>query len=96
MKVLTISLICAVMLAGPLALVTHAKPAYATKEKKACAYCHLKPSGGGARGFRGIYYKAKDLSFKDFNEKKEAELAGVKEGAMGKDSKPTKPYKPTK
>lgn len=69
-----------------------AKPAYAKKEKKACNYCHAVDQGGGARGFRGMFYGGHKLSFKGFDEKKEAEKAGVKEGATGVASKPTKPY----
>jgi len=70
----------------------NAKPQFAQKEKKSCGYCHLKPQGGGARGFRGLYYKAHGYSFKNFNEAREAKLAGVKPNALGPDSKPTKPY----
>lgn len=69
----------------------NATPAFARKEKKACAYCHLNPRGGGARGFRGIYYQNHKFSFKGFNEKKEAKLAGVKPGVMAEASKPTNP-----
>lgn len=82
-------------LVGALSVLTfsaQAKPAFAEKEKKACNYCHSVDSGGGPRGFRGMYYGAHKLSFKGFNEKKEAKKAGVKEGAMGVQSKPTKPY----
>lgn len=68
-----------------------AKPPFAAKEKKACNYCHTSDSGG-ARGFRGIYYGAQKLSFKKFVERTEANKAGVKEGATGAASKPTKPY----
>jgi len=84
------------LLVGPLVLVSQAKPAFAAKEKKACGYCHLRPSGGGARGFRGLFYYSNKLSFKGFDEKKESEKAGVKADAMGKDTKPTKPYPPKK
>ncbi|MEI7578304.1 MAG: hypothetical protein WCK51_15555 [Armatimonadota bacterium] len=68
-----------------------AKPPFAAKEKKACNYCHLTDAGG-ARGFRGIYYGANKLSLKKFVEKAQAKKAGVKEGAVGAESKPTKPY----
>ncbi len=68
-----------------------AKPPFAAKEKKACNYCHLTDSGG-ARGFRGMYYGVNKLSFKKFVEKTQAKKAGVKEGAVGAASKPTKPY----
>jgi hypothetical protein len=73
-------------------MVATAKPQFAQKEKKPCGYCHLKPQGGGARGFRGLYYKAHAFSFKKFDEVREAKLAGVKPNAMGPASKPTKPY----
>ncbi len=65
-----------------------ATAAFAAKENKKCEYCHLKPEGGGKRGFRGKFYVAHNKSFKGFDEKKEAEKAGVKPGAMGKDSEP--------
>jgi hypothetical protein len=70
----------------------NATPAFATKEKKACGYCHLRAAGGGARGFRGTFYDANQDSFKGYNEKKQAKLAGVAPNAMGPKSKATKPY----
>jgi len=70
-----------------------AKPIFATKEKKACNYCHLQPSGGKNWGFRGVFYEANKLSFKGFVEATEAKKAGVKPNAVGQASKPTKPYK---
>lgn len=69
-----------------------ATPDYAKKEKKTCNYCHSVDKDGGPRGFRGTYYKAHKLSFKGFDEKKEAKKAGVKPNAMGSKSKATKPY----
>lgn len=72
----------------------NATPAFARKEHKKCMYCHLNPHGGGARGFRGIYYQNHGNSFKGFKEKVEAKKAGVKPGAMAEASKPTnKNYK---
>jgi hypothetical protein len=68
-----------------------ARPQFARKENKQCVYCHLEPTGG-ARGFRGIYYKLHDHSLKNFDEKRESALAGVRANAMGEDSKPTKSY----
>jgi len=73
-------------------LQVEAKPAYATKEKKTCNYCHSVDKNGGPRGFRGMYYGAHKLSFKGFDNKKEAKKAGVKPDSMGVASKPTKPY----
>ena len=86
-----IALIAVVGVVAASTFQAEAKPPFAAKEKKACNYCHTS-DGGGARGFRGIYYKANKLSLKKFVEKTEAEKAGVKEGATGADSKPTKPY----
>jgi glutathione peroxidase len=64
-----------------------AYPAFAQKEKKECVYCHVKP--GGARNFRGLYYKAHDNSFKDFDNVYEAKLAGVSADTKGPDAVPT-------
>ena len=72
----------------------NARPAFAKKEDKKCVYCHLNP-GGGARGFRGIYYKLHDHSFKGFDEKSESGKAGCKQDSTGEDTKPTKTYPPT-
>ena len=70
-----------------------AYPAFATKEKKTCNYCHLLPAGGEGWGFRGTYYD-KYKSFKKFVEAKEAKKAGVKPGAVGPAAKAKKPYRP--
>ncbi|MBI1333538.1 MAG: hypothetical protein JST12_09870 [Armatimonadetes bacterium] len=89
------SLIVAICITAAFAVSTiqvEARPAYAKKEKKNCSYCHAVDRGGGPRGFRGMYYGAHKLSFKGFDEKKEAAKAGVKASATGKASKPTKPY----
>ncbi len=66
-----------------------AYPPYAAKEKVSCAYCHTNQAGGGARNFRGVYYKAHDLSFASFDEVFEAKAAGVKPDSKGEDSKAT-------
>lgn len=65
---------------------------FAAKERKVCAYCHLNPAGGGARGFRGLYYAGHKFAFTKFVEAAQAKKAGVTPGAMGMKSKPTKPY----
>ncbi len=71
----------------------NAYPPYARKEGKACTYCHLQQ--GGTRGFRGMYYKAHNLSFAEFDNDYEASLAGVKNPeAEGMESKPALPYPP--
>jgi hypothetical protein len=71
----------------------NARPAFAKKEGKKCIYCHLNP-GGGARGFRGIYYKLHEHSFKGFSERTEANKAGCKPDSTGEDTRPTKTYPP--
>lgn len=88
--------LAALALTVPMAMQANAKPAFARKEKKTCGYCHVSPKGGGARGFRGIYYASKKLSFNGFVEAKQAALAGVKPNSMGGATKPTKPYRPKK
>jgi len=47
-----------------------AKPEYARKEKKACAYCHVKEEGGGPRNPRGVYYAMHAKSFEGYDEAK--------------------------
>ena len=47
-----------------------ARPVYALKERRQCAYCHLNPKGGGPRNPRGLYYAAHKYSFADYDEKK--------------------------
>ena len=87
-----LALAVAVAFSGLLTFRAEAYPKYAKKEMKNCSYCHSVDQGGGPRGFRGMYYKQHNLSFKAFKEAIEAKKAGVKKGAMGKASKPTKPY----
>jgi len=50
----------------------HAKPQYAGKEKKACAFCHVKPSGGMPLTAAGKYYKAHGHSLKGYASGKSA------------------------
>ena len=47
-----------------------AKPEYARKEKKACAYCHIKEEGGGPRNPRGVFYAMHAKSFEGYDEAK--------------------------
>jgi hypothetical protein len=91
MKNITLMLITVAIVAS-LTMTTSGQPDYAKKEKKTCDYCHSVNKGGGPRGFRGMYYGAHKLTFKSFVEKTEAGKAGVKVGAMGVKTKPTKPY----
>lgn len=41
-----------------------ARPEFAQKEKKLCAFCHVDPSGGGPRNRRGQYYDRNGHSLK--------------------------------
>src|SRR5579862_9691787 len=69
-----------------------ARPEYAQKENKACGYCHLSDAGGGARGFRGAFYGANNLSFDKFDEEREAGIAGVAANGDGGDTRPKVAY----
>src|ERR1044072_6339097 len=64
-----------VIIAG--VFIAEARPEYARQENKTCGYCHLNPAGGGARGYRGMYYGANSLSFCSYDEEREAKIAGV-------------------
>lgn len=81
---------------GPFTLVANATETHARKERKPCGYCHVAAKGGGELGFRGLYHTWKGHSLAGFDEERQAALAGVKPGAMGKASRPTKPYPPKK
>jgi hypothetical protein len=69
-----------------------ARPVYARNESKPCGYCHVRPQGGGSRGFRGQFYGANGLSFEQFKEEREAIIAGLTSGAEGVDSVPALSY----
>ena len=60
------ALAASVLLAGLVATPRSATalPAYAQKEGKACAYCHVNPAGGGERNAKGKQYEANGHSFK--------------------------------
>src|SRR5579862_2943518 len=69
-----------------------ARPEYAQKEGKPCAYCHLNPGGGGTRGFRGQFYGANGLSFEKFDENREAAIAGVEPNGTDAATRPKVNY----
>lgn len=69
-----------------------ARPQYAQKEGKPCGYCHLNPAGGGARGYRGQFYGANKLSFAQFDDAREAKIAGIEPGASGPATDPKVKY----
>ncbi len=73
-------------------LVSEARPVYARKERQECGYCHVRPGGGGDRGFRGMFYGGNGLSFQGFDEKREALIAGLTGGATGRNSIPAISY----
>lgn len=53
-----------------------ARPEYARKENKPCAYCHVNPAGGGARNPRGVYYAMHNHTFEGYDEAKVMGNAG--------------------
>src|SRR5262245_53194346 len=55
---------------------TDARPVYAIKEERTCAYCHVNPRGGGQRNPRGIFYEAHKHSFTGYDEVKVMGRAG--------------------
>jgi hypothetical protein len=59
-----LTLCLAVLSAGPVL----ARPQYAIREGRPCAYCHVNPKGGGARNPRGEYYQAHKFSFDGYDE----------------------------
>jgi tetratricopeptide (TPR) repeat protein len=65
---------------------SEARPPFAAKEGKPCAYCHVNPAGGGARNYRGNYYGAHDHTFAEFDDATEAKKAGE---AVGPDPDPS-------
>src|SRR5579862_5035024 len=69
-----------------------ARPEYAQKENKACGYCHLSAAGGGARGFRGAFYGANNLSFEKYDEEREASIAGLAPNLSDAGTKPSVGY----
>ena len=73
-------------------------PKFARKEMKPCSYCHVKPSGGGARNANGIWYQKHENSFgADFTEAKAEELYGkpAETPAPAATPSPTPTAKPT-
>src|SRR5207248_10615416 len=65
------------------AVAAQAKPEYARREKKNCAYCHTNPAGGGARNFRGMYYATHNHSFEGFGEDKPATQPSERPASVG-------------
>lgn len=90
-KLLIVSFVAGIVLISGV-FCAEARPEYAKKESKQCGYCHLNPGGGGARGFRGLFYGANNLSFAKFDEKRESALAGVDANAESAKTRPNVAY----
>lgn len=82
----------AFLVIGSSIFIAEARPAYAQKENRPCGYCHVSPSGGDQRNFRGQYYGANGLSFLNFDEAREAALAGVEKDSSGASALPKTRY----
>ena len=90
-RIAVVSIVAFVGFTGSIML-AYARPVYARQEGKQCGYCHVRASGGGARGFRGQFYGANGLSFQDFDEKREALIAGLSPESEGVNSVPATSY----
>ncbi len=88
MSNISIKLTLAGVALASMASIASAFPPFKDKEKvPACTFCHQQPSGG-KRNYRGMFYKRNALSFAKFDDKAEAEKAGVEVGPFP-DAKPT-------
>jgi glutathione peroxidase len=79
-----VTLIALAIAVAVLASLAHARPAYAMQEGLKCEYCHIAPAVGC--NFRGLYYRAHNHSFADFDNVYEAKAAGVSADAMAADA----------
>ncbi len=77
---------------GASVFIAEARPVYARKENQPCGYCHTRETGGGDRGFRGMYYGGNGLSFDRFDEKREALIAGLSPNSEGRNTLPATSY----
>lgn len=80
------------LVVGCSVFIAEARPIYAQKENKPCGFCHVRASGGGNRGFRGQFYGANGLSLSNFDEKREASIAGLSPESEGIGTVPTISY----
>lgn len=78
-----VTTIAAFAMCALVSITAHAFPKFSKKENVNCGYCHTAEGGGGARNFRGVYYKAHKLSFAEFDETFEAKAAGVAPNSKG-------------
>lgn len=83
-----VTAIAAFALCALVGATAHAFPKYAKKEGVDCNYCHVSDGGGKPFNFRGIYYRAHDHSFTQFDEIFEAKAAGVEAKSKGDASIP--------
>lgn len=65
-----LAILAALTAALLLPAVARARPAYAIREGRPCAYCHVNPAGGGPRNPRGLYYAQNRHSFARYDEVK--------------------------
>ena len=65
----------------------YALPKYANAEGVPCSYCHVAAVGGGARNYRGVFYRLNQHSFAGFDDAAEAKKKEVPLGP-GADLKP--------
>lgn len=77
---------------GASIFIAEARPVYARKENQPCGYCHTRETGGGDRGFRGMYYGGNGLTFDRFDEKREALIAGLAPNSEGRNTLPATSY----
>jgi hypothetical protein len=92
MNRLAVTAYLGVLAIGTGVFIAEARPVYARQESKDCGYCHVRSGGGGERGFRGQFYGANGLTFKGFEEKREALIAGLSAGAEGVNTIPAISY----
>ena len=90
-KLCFVSFVAAVILIAGI-FNAEARPEYAQKENKTCAYCHLNAGGGGARGFRGQFYGANGLSFSKYDEARESSIAGLPPDTDAGETRPKVAY----
>ena len=66
-----------------------ALPRFAQKENKPCAFCHVKPSGGGKRNAAGHWYEEHGFSFRGYVPPQKLKPAShAAKSAAGKPNKP--------
>lgn len=67
-----------------------ALPKFAQREKKPCAFCHVKPAGGGRRNAAGHWYETHCFSFRGYRPKQARSQTGPPGRALKKPLPKTK------